>query len=121
MTDNTVIGPEHSTPTRSRDGQLLFWVNTLSKMKQGTRLARAGAISATVGGKTRAVKYGADTELCDTEQVPLLELGGTDARIDRRRSIRVREQLDQSVIPAKAGIHRPYNHPTSHSRQSGNP
>ena len=42
-----------------------------------------GRYAATVGGKPRVVEYEADTELRDTEQVPLLEPGGIEALIRR--------------------------------------
>jgi type I restriction enzyme M protein len=42
-----------------------------------------GLYNVTVGGKTVVVEYEADTELRDTEQVPLLEEGGVEAFIRR--------------------------------------
>jgi type I restriction enzyme M protein len=42
-----------------------------------------GRYTATVGGKPRVVEYESDTDLRDTEQVPLLEPGGIEAFIRR--------------------------------------
>jgi type I restriction enzyme M protein len=42
-----------------------------------------GLFEATIGGKPAVVEYEADTELRDTEQIPLLEEGGIEAFIRR--------------------------------------
>ena len=42
-----------------------------------------GLFEATINGKTVVVEYEADTELRDTEQVPLLEEGGIEAFLER--------------------------------------
>jgi type I restriction enzyme M protein len=42
-----------------------------------------GLFEATVGNKTAVVEYEPDSELRDTEQVPLLEAGGVEAFIRR--------------------------------------
>ena len=52
--------------------------------KKGTEAAPLrGLFEATINGKTAVVEYEADTELRDTEQVPLLEGGGIEAFLRR--------------------------------------
>jgi type I restriction enzyme M protein len=52
--------------------------------KRGTEMNPLhGLFEATIGGKTAVVEYEPDTDLRDTEQVPLLEEGGVDAFLRR--------------------------------------
>jgi len=110
---------EFNLLTRSSDGQLLFLVNKLSKMKESTtlgsriaevhngsaltvrdeaaapvikKLHKPGKIDAnplygryevTANGKPHVAEYEPDSELRDTEQVPLLENGGIEAFVRR--------------------------------------
>ncbi|MCU0754822.1 MAG: N-6 DNA methylase [Xanthomonadales bacterium] len=78
-----------------------------------------GLFEATVDGKPALVEYEPDTELRDTEQVPLLEDGGIEAFIrrevlpytprrlgqGRRHPNRLRNQLHPALLQAAAAAH----------------
>jgi hypothetical protein len=91
--------PEFKLITRSSDSQLMFLVNKLAKMKHntplGSRIAEVhrpgkteadplrGRYALSIDGKSCVVEYEPDPELRDTEQVLLLEEGGSEAFVRR--------------------------------------
>ena len=87
-----------------------------------------GLFAATIGGKRCVVEYEPDTDLRDTEQVPLLEEGGIEAFLRREvlphapdawydpdeRQDRLRDQLHPLLLQAAAAAHAggdPRRHP----------
>ena len=100
--------PEYSLVTRSSDGQMLFLVNLLSKMKHGTKLGSRIAVSGTTYPNLRMGEYVSALLPIPplSEQAAIVRfLGHADGRI--RRYIRAKQKLVKLLEEQKqAIIHR---------------